>query len=154
VLRPVYFQQNLLEAADRVAEDEVLIAPMGDAALAMIDVRDIAAVAVAVLEGATDETDLALTGPVAVTFTDLADELSRLLDKEIVHFDAPLDLVRAAIVDRTGDTWLAEHLGEIVEGYRQGLGADVHDTVTRLTGQPARTPQAFLAEHLRYFAAK
>ena len=69
-LRPSFFTQNLLDTVAPVAAKLGLIpAPFGPAAIAMVDVRDIAACAVAALVD-PDPVDAAwsITGPRPVTF--------------------------------------------------------------------------------------
>ena len=73
ILRSSFFMSNLLAAAESVALDGKLCAPAGNARIAMIDPRDVGAAAAAVLtsEG-HDGRSYALTGPEAVTYTQVA----------------------------------------------------------------------------------
>src|SRR5262249_58936284 len=72
--RPTLFMQGLLVFREPIVAEGKFFAPAGDAKISVIDVRDIAAVAAAALtepghEGRTYD----LTGPQALTHTQMAD---------------------------------------------------------------------------------
>lgn len=73
-IRPASFMQNTLGYAQTIAEDGAFYAPTSDAALALIDVRDVADVAVAILR--SDDVDrgiLEISGTEALTNTEIAE---------------------------------------------------------------------------------
>ena len=72
-LRPTFFMQNIMGGAQMIAEAGQLFWAMDDAKLAMIDIRDIAECAVAVLtsDGHVGNSYI-LTGPEAVSFHEVA----------------------------------------------------------------------------------
>jgi uncharacterized protein YbjT (DUF2867 family) len=83
-LRPNLFFQGLLAFAGMISAEGRFYAPIGDAKVSAIDVRDIAAVAAVTLaepghEGAT----YTLTGPAAITHQDMAAALSAALGRDI-----------------------------------------------------------------------
>lgn len=149
VLAPNGFFQNLLASAASVQQG-VLPAAAGDAAVSLVDGRDVAAVAAHVLttdghEGAT----YTVTGPVAVTGAEVAAALSELLGREVTARDVGPDDLRGAM--QGADPWLVEGLVELNQAYRAGAGAVVTDEVRKATGEPARPVEAFLRDHLAAF---
>jgi uncharacterized protein YbjT (DUF2867 family) len=82
ILRPGFFMSNLLASAEQVRRDGKLSAPAGTARIAMIDPRDVAAVAVTTLTtpGAGGEADV-LTGPEALNYEQIAHQLSVVTDR-------------------------------------------------------------------------
>ena len=80
ILRPVFFMQNLLA----MVRGDAIATAAGDGRVAMIDVRDIAAVAVAALTrpGHAGKT-YTLTGPEALSFDDVARILSHQAGRQI-----------------------------------------------------------------------
>jgi len=84
VLRPRYFMTNLLGFTKTIRSAGAVFAPAEGVKIPMIDPRDVAATAAAVLaedghEGRTYE----LTGPEAVTFDDVAAQVSELTGRPV-----------------------------------------------------------------------
>src|SRR5215472_19041486 len=83
-LRPNLYFQGLLIFAGSISAEGKFFAPIGDATVSAVDVRDIAAVAAVVLtesghEGAT----YTLTGPEAITHSQIAAALSAALGRTV-----------------------------------------------------------------------
>ena len=90
VLRSSFFMSNLLAAAEPVALEGKLYAPAGEAQIAMIDPRDVGAAAAAVLTSAGhDGRSYVLTGPEAVTYTQVAAALAEATGREVEFVDLP-----------------------------------------------------------------
>ena len=86
VLQSSFYMSNLLAVAEPVREQHILPAPAGDGRIAMIDPFDVGAVAAAVLTGSGHEgRTYELTGPEAVTYRDVARELSRATGTHIEY---------------------------------------------------------------------
>lgn len=142
------FQQNLLRVAAAVQERGELLQPGGSAAVSHVDARDVAAVAAHVLasdghEGAT----YTVTGPVAVTYGEIAQELSDLLGQPVRYIDSDPQHSRAGMLAAGVPEWNADGLLELAAWYRTGEAAVVTDEVEKATGRPARTVRDFLAGH-------
>ena len=153
VLAPNSFMQNLLTAASLVQQQNMLALPGGDAAVSHVDARDVAAVGAHVLaseghEGAT----YVITGPEALTYAEVADAMSQVLEREIRYVDVPPDEARRAMTDSGMPEWYADALGELMAAYRQGKAATVTDEVEKATGRPARPLTEFLSDHRSAFA--
>src|SRR5699024_9755467 len=79
-LRPNLFMQGLLGVRDSIGRRGRLFAAMADARISAVDVRDVAAVAVAVLPGSGHAGRVYdLTGPQALTHHAMATQLSAAL---------------------------------------------------------------------------
>jgi uncharacterized protein YbjT (DUF2867 family) len=151
-LHPPYFMQNLLRAAPAIASDGVLTAAMRDGRIAMVDARDVAAVAVAALTtaGHAGQTHV-ITGPEALSHAEVAAILSAAVGRRIVSRDIPLDVLRGDLLGAGVPPWLVEVRMEFTAVLRDGFAATVTDTVARTTGRPPRTFAAFAAEHAAWF---
>ncbi|MGW1641828.1 SDR family oxidoreductase [Streptomyces lavendulae] len=151
ILRPYAFMQNLLRLAPGV-ERGVILGATGDAPCNHIDCRDIADVAAAVLTrpdtaGGTH----VLTGPEAVTHSELAARLSVLTGRRIRYVDLAPDELRDDLIRHARmPGWLADHVTEI-----QQLAANRPEAPTTavadILGRPPRTLDAFLREHRSHF---
>jgi uncharacterized protein YbjT (DUF2867 family) len=96
LLRPTVFMQNLLGSAQTIATGQ-LYAPAGQAPVAFIDARDIAAVAVTALRGGHEGRTYEITGPQALTYAEVAAELSRLLGHDVEYVDLPAGAFTSAL---------------------------------------------------------
>lgn len=136
-LRPNLFFQGLLALAKPIAAEGRFFAPIGDALVSAVDVRDIADVAAAVLtqaghEGAT----YTLTGPAAVTHAEMAAVLGAALGRGITFTDVP-PAAFAESLHGVLPPWQAEGLLEDYAHYRRGEAAMVSTAVAEVTGHPA-----------------
>jgi uncharacterized protein YbjT (DUF2867 family) len=150
VLRPNLYMQALLGFAGTIAQGW-FAAPIGDATVSIIDTRDIADTAAAVLTGTghTGRT-YTLTGPRAVTHGEIAQALSTATGREITFRDVPADQFAAAL---TGvlPPWQLEGLVEDYAHYARGEAAEVHTSVPDLTGHPARDITDFARDYTAAF---
>jgi uncharacterized protein YbjT (DUF2867 family) len=151
-LRPNLFLQALLDFGPVVQGMGVLPAPIGEARVSVVDVRDIVAVAAAALtepghEGAT----YTITGPAAVTHAEIAAAISRATGQEIAFADLPPaafeEQLRAML-----PPWQLAGLMEDYAHYARGEAAAVSPDVAAVTGRPARSMEAFFTEHAAAFA--
>jgi len=147
-LRPSVFMQNLLEtAAPGVSRTGLLTAPFGDAPIAMVDARDVAACAVAsLLDDRPLHAAWHLTGPRPVTYPAIAARLG------VRHAKVPPTVTAAALRRRGLPAPAVEHALRMAAYLAAGADGAVTDHVLRLTGAPPRSIEAFLADHRDAFA--
>jgi hypothetical protein len=95
IVRPVFLMQNLRA----MVRGGAIYTAAGDGRVATIDARDIAAVAAAALTTPGHEGKIyTLTGPEALSFDDIASDLSQLCGKHIRH-------VRVSVDDACAPRW-------------------------------------------------
>ncbi|MFF6908919.1 NAD(P)H-binding protein [Streptomyces sp. NPDC012389] len=152
-IRPRTFMSNTLSWAPGIRSDGVVRALHGDAPVACVDPRDIAAVAVAALTGTGHEgRAYAVSGPEAITARQQTAQLSELLGRPLRFEELPLDRAREALLAKYPQP-VAEAFLESAERQRAGAKAAVLPTVEELTGRPARTFRTWAADHTASFAA-
>lgn len=153
-LRPNWFMQNELGQADSIARDGVFYAP-DVTRVSMVDARDVAAVAAAVLTGEGHEGKAyVLTGPEALSYDALAERYQRLLGKPVRWAEVTLEQAREAMLAAGLPDELASGFAEIMARYRQGgVTATVSPDVERLLDRPPRSFEQFLADHRSHFEA-
>jgi len=150
VLRPSWFMQNFTgQHAASVAAGEVVSAT-GSGRVGLIDAADIAAVAVRALLGDTPHnTDLVLTGPQALDYTDIADALSRALGHQVRHRAVtPVELSRHLTALGVPPQW-ADVLAALDDAISRGEQSTITSTVFDVIGRPPRSFIDYLAEHTR-----
>ncbi|HET8755831.1 MAG TPA: SDR family oxidoreductase [Solirubrobacteraceae bacterium] len=153
VLRSAFYMSNLLAVAEPVREQRVLPAPAGDGRIAMIDPRDVGAVAAAVLtgDGHAGRT-YELTGPEPVTYGDVAAAIARATGAPVRYVDVPPAAARDGLVAAGMPDWLVAHLDGAFAKIRAGEFAPTTGTVYALTGHRPRDLDAFIAAHAGAFA--
>ncbi|MCH7481376.1 MAG: SDR family oxidoreductase [Chloroflexi bacterium] len=151
-LRPTFFMQNTLAGAQSVASAGQLYWAMNDAKLAMIDIRDIAECAAAVLtsDGHVGEAYI-LTGPQAVSFHDVANALSGALNKPVTYINVPNEALVQSMTEMGIPEWTAQGFAELMDGFKDGFAKEATDNVERLTGHPARSVETFAHDFAGFF---
>jgi uncharacterized protein YbjT (DUF2867 family) len=152
IVRPNLFMQNIPEnTIPSIDADGNFYVNVGEARISMVDTRDIAAVAAALLtEPGHEGKAYDVTGPEALSYHDVASKLSDTTGKKTAYIDAPDDAVRGALLGFGIGEWLAGALVDLYQDYRRsgkgGYAAQVTDTVERIMGRPPRRLEQLLAE--------
>lgn len=152
-LRPNLFFQGLLAFAGSIASENRFFAPIGDAAVSAVDVRDIAAVAAAALtESGHERRTYTLTGPRAVTHGEIAAALTAALGRTITFVDvAPDDFARG--LANILPPWQIEGLLEDYAHYRRGEASATSDAVQKITGSPPIGIEKFASDYAAQFVS-
>jgi uncharacterized protein YbjT (DUF2867 family) len=152
LLRPTFFMQNTMMAAQTIASDGMIYWDMKDGKLAMIDLRDIVDAAVAVLTRSGHEgKSYILTGPEAISFHDVAATFSKALGKEVKYVNVPGDAVLESMVGMGFPQWISKGYLELDEGFSEGFANRATDNVETLTGHPARSFEQFVRDYVQVF---
>lgn len=152
VLRPAFYMSGLLASAATIKQAGRLFLPAGDAKVAMIDPLDVAAVAATVLtRSGNDGETLPLTGPEALTFTEVAQLLSHAVGRSVEYVDVPDEAARAAMVESGTPAWLAENVVILFGLIRSGALSETTGEVELLLGREPRRFSAFAATHAHFF---
>jgi uncharacterized protein YbjT (DUF2867 family) len=154
ILRSSFYMSNLIASAEAIRHTGKLFAPADGARIAMIDPRDVAVVAAVVLttdghEGQTYE----LTGPEAITYDEIAEELFAATGRPIEFVDVPDEAARQAFIEAGMPDWLVEHLIGAFRMFREGALEQTTDIVRALTGREPRSFAEFARDHARLFGS-
>ncbi|MFD8388096.1 SDR family oxidoreductase [Streptomyces sp. NPDC059680] len=151
ILRPNFYLQNFLRQPSIRTAGEFSL-PLINAPVSFVDVGDIARVAARVLttEG-HDGRVHDLTGPEALTYTEVAEEFSRVLGRPVRYVGLSDDEARAAMLRRGTPEFHADALIEVARAYRDGGAETVTLTVPDLTGRPAVGLAAFVRRNRDVF---
>jgi uncharacterized protein YbjT (DUF2867 family) len=146
-VRPNLILQAYLAFAPAIAHG-ALAAPIGDAAVSVVDARDIAAVAAAALteDGHVGKT-YTVTGPAAMSHADIATALGRRVRFESIP---PKEFI-AMVTDAGMPQWQAEGLAEDYAHYDRGEAGAVSPDVERVTGTNARSVHDFANDYADAF---
>jgi uncharacterized protein YbjT (DUF2867 family) len=155
-LRPHSFMQNFLRTAASIRDEGKIFAPMADARISLVDARYVASVAAAVLcEGGRHEGRCyEITGPEALSYADIASQLSAVTGRTIRYVAVPPEASRRAMLERSMTPWLIDTVLGLYASFRTGCFAEVSPAVHAVTGAPARRFIDFARDHVAAFAPR
>lgn len=146
LLQPSGFMQNFITGAGTFSDDGSLIASDTDAPVSYIDCYDIAACAAVLLtEDRGAGSTFVLTGPEALTMTEIAGHLSRAFGKPVGVLGLSRDDIALRLEAQGLPARFADDVGHLWADVATGsLAATTHEVVG-LTGRKPRTFAAFLS---------
>ena len=137
LLRPTPFMQNTLAWGPQVL-DGTFYSPVPDAAVSLVDARDVAEVAAAALtDDGHEGKSYGLSGPEAVSFRDQARRVFAAAGREVRWRRSPLEELKRELVRAGVPPWNAEGLAEQFELYANGGATMVTTGVKRRAGPRA-----------------
>ena len=149
-LRAGEFMHAYFRQVPSIVNRGALALPMADARIASIDIGDIADVAADALTGSGHEgKTYPITGPDALTMTEVAAALSAATGKPIRYVDVPPEDARAAQIAAGMPAYLADGLAELFAERRKGKEATVSSVIPTVF---KRRPMSF-ADFARRHAA-
>jgi uncharacterized protein YbjT (DUF2867 family) len=153
-LRPSAFMQNILAFAAPIARQGMIFQPAGDAKISFVDVRDIAAVAVAALtetghEGRTYE----ITGPEALSYFDVARIFADALGKTVIYVPTSPEDAHNALAASGVEEWRIQAILELYADYREGHGETVTNVVSEVARKQPFSYREFVRDHMSAFQA-
>lgn len=152
ILKPHYFMQNLMVAAQSAAQQGAMYFALGDGKMGLIDSRDISEFAAQVLmttghEGKT----YTLTGPASVSMHQVAAAIGEAIEKAVKYVPVTIEAQRQSILQMGTDEWTANLLGDYSAAYSANWGDLVSDDFQRVTGKAPRSIAQFGRDFARAF---
>ena len=154
-LRPNGFMQNLVNySANSIQTQNAFYGSEGEGRISQIDLRDIAATAVRVLtqDGHLGQT-YTLTGPEALTNSEVAEKLSAVLGREIHFVNLEPEQLRGALLAAGLPEWNVDALLDLQRLYRHGGAATVTGDVEHLLARKPISFVQFARDHAQAFQA-
>ena len=119
-----------------------------------MDPRDVAAAAAATLAVAGHEgSAYTITGPEAITYDQIAQELSAATGRTIEFVDIPYEAAREAMREAGLPPMIADSIVDVFVTQQAGSMTRTTDAVRTLTGREPRTFASFAHEHAALFGA-
>jgi uncharacterized protein YbjT (DUF2867 family) len=148
-LRPNGFMQNLVNYnAGTIGSQNAFYGCQGNGTVSIVDIRDIAAVAVIVLAATGHEgKSYALTGGEALTNEQVAEKISHVAGRKISYVDLPPAELKKGMLSAGAPEWSADALLDLQRFYREGKASLVTDDVERLTGHRPITVDRFANDY-------
>jgi len=151
-IQPGFFMQNLLMYAEAIRDKGEFHMPLGEGKVSWIDARDIAAVAAkALTEPGHENQAYPVTGPEALSGSDLAAILSEVSGHTVNYVPITVDQAKQAMTAMGMPDALADAMNELYALAPAGHLAGVLDTVEKVTGRRARLFRQFAEDYAAAF---
>lgn len=151
-LRPNLFMQGLLGFREPIARQSKFFAPIGDAKISVVDVRDIAAVAaVALTEQGHEGKTYDITGPESLSHQEMAEKLSTVVNHKVQFVNIPPLSMREMLISVGFPVWQAEGLIEDYAHYSRNEASEVSLGVLEATGNLPRSFEDFARHYAPAF---
>ena len=153
-LRPNYYMQNMLMYAASVSRASAFALPLGCAKTAMIDARDVGRVAARVLsEDGHEQQIYRLTGPELLSFHDVAEQMSTVLQRRIEYIEQTPEAFREVLAQFIQSPWQLDAVCELFGEIAAGSLDEQTTTVADLLGQSPTAFAVFVGEFAGAFAS-
>lgn len=153
-LRPNEFMQNFINFhSPSIKGNNAFYMPLEDAKVSLVDVRDIAAVAVKSLidEDKHKNKTYLITGPEALSYHQVAEILSNATGKRISYVNISEGEAKAAMKEIGMSDWLINTVSELSDYFRKGKASEVSSAVEEATGKKPISFYQFAKDHASAF---
>lgn len=149
-LRPASFMQNYATFMAAQVKAGMVYAAHGDAAQSLVDTRDIAAAAAAVLLNPAPHAGKAytLTGGESLTTQAFLDQVGAALGRPVAYQPVSFDEAASAMAGMGMPPWLVTLLDSLNRVIAAGYTAGISPDVAALTGRTPITAARFAADHV------
>ncbi|MGH8555647.1 MAG: SDR family oxidoreductase [Gammaproteobacteria bacterium] len=152
ILKPHFFMQNLMMAAQSVAQQGAMYFALADGKVGLIDSRDISDFAAHVLTTAGHEgKTYTLTGPASLSMHQIAAAIGEAIGKAVKYVPVPVEDARQSMVQMGMDEWTANLLCDYSAAYSANWGDLVTDDFQRVTGKAPRSMEQFARDFASAF---
>ena len=100
------------------------------------------------------DTPYDITGPAALIHAEMAQQLSKVVGKQITYVDLSPGAMREALLRYGMPAWQADGLVEDYDHYRLGEASAVSSTVRDLTGKDATSFSQFAKDYANSFLGR
>jgi uncharacterized protein YbjT (DUF2867 family) len=153
-LRPNEFMQNFVNFhSPSIKGNNAFYIPLEDAKVSLVDVRDIAAVAVKSLtddDKHKNKTYL-ITGPEALSYHQVAEILSNTTGRKINYVNISDQEARAAMKEIGMSDWLINTVSELSDYFRKGKASEISPAVDEVTGKKPISFSQFANDYVDAF---
>ncbi|WIY23720.1 NmrA family NAD(P)-binding protein [Parasedimentitalea psychrophila] len=148
ILRPHYFMQNIPQMhASFIKEKQMFAQYLGDTRIPMVDTRDIAKAAFIGLT--SDEFNRQIqyiTGPQAISFSDVAKAFSKSLGKDVQYVNLPYEDQKAGLEAFGTPDMIVETVMKLFKLWAEGEDQPASNDFEKMTGSTATDIDAFAQE--------
>lgn len=146
ILRSNLFMQELLSFRDSIKGGK-LFAPIGDTRISLVDIRDLAAVAVVALTQPGQNKTYNLTGPEALSHDEIAEKIAAVVGWPVKFVPIDPDAMRQALAEFGIPQWQADGVIEDYAHYARNEAAEISRDIASVLGRNPTALDTFLNEN-------
>ncbi len=152
-LRPSFTLQSLFAAAPDIMDQGLIYGPYRNVPWLWVDARDVGEVAAAAMTNeAHDGQIFTVTGTEAISFPELAERMSNVLNLPIRYLDVTSNEMRGRLQAQGANAIVVSAIIEMCDAYVSGfLRIEPTSVVRDLTGHAPRTLEQFLTDYRERF---
>ncbi|NVI08710.1 NAD(P)H-binding protein [Paraburkholderia youngii] len=154
-IRPTFFSEWLIFpwVLDTIVNEGRITLPYGNGRHAPIAAEDQARFIATVLSNPTGHIGKTyeLCGPIELDHQGIADEIGKVLDREIVYNPATLDEYRGHLQKYGLPEFMIQHFIEVAIDYQNGVFAGKDGIIEQVTGQAPQTVEEFVRANRQLF---
>ena len=152
MIKPNFYMQNLLGSAATIKEQDKIFLPMGEGKTGMIDTRDVGKVIAKVLsEDNHTSKNYAITGPEILSFHEVAEKFSNVLERNIDYVDMPMAAYKDILSQFLTNQWHLDSVIDLFIGIAEGGIEDKTNTYKELMGEEPKSLEEYIKEHAFIF---
>ena len=92
-----------------------------------------------------------LAGPDSISISDIAELLSKVLEKEVKYVDVPPEAAKEAMLGMGIPEWITDGIIELAGALSEGLGDYITDDFEKLTGHQPKSYETFARDFASVF---
>ncbi|HEX9783604.1 MAG TPA: SDR family oxidoreductase [Opitutaceae bacterium] len=148
-VRPNGFMQNVVTyMGESIKAEGAFYSAVGEAKMSHVDVRDIAAVVVkALTETGHDKKAYTLSGPEALSYSEMAQVLSTVLGRPIRHVSLPPAELKSGMLATGINETYADRLLDLDRYYREGQASRITSDIKHVTGRDPIRFEQYARDH-------
>ncbi|MBU3927132.1 MAG: SDR family oxidoreductase [Bacteroidetes bacterium] len=152
LLRSNSFYQNIFASRLTIKNQSAIYSPLSDSRLSLIDIRDVAAVAVkALTENKHKNKIYTLTGPEALSYFDIAKKIGLATGKDITYVPISKEEMKSSMLKAGVSEWRADKLSEILAWFGKGGFEAISPDVESVLNRSAYSFDEFLNNYKKRF---
>ena len=152
IIKPTPYYQNLFWSVITIVRHGRFSLPYGNAAVAHMDVRDVARVAAHILiDDGHQNQEYTVTGPESMTMFQIARRLAKAIKRDVRYAPSPPSAAKQVFRDLGLTDWDASTIGEMFEEYSSGGYSFVTNNFEKITGQKPISFEKFCTDYHNVF---
>ncbi len=159
ILQPYFFMQNFFNQlggfsqAGNIKSEATLYGNFNEGKIAMVDTRDIAAVAVKCLtESGHEGKTYVISGAEAISYSQAAQKLSAILGKKINYINISSEQLVQGMTSMGTPEWLSKDLALLGEDFAAGRFEQITNVVEEIAGTNPITFDKFVNDNIKVFS--
>ncbi|MFH2046541.1 MAG: SDR family oxidoreductase [Pseudomonadota bacterium] len=152
LLRSNSFYQNIFASIPTIKNQSSIYSPLSDSKLSLIDIRDVAAVAVkALTENGHNNKIYNLTGPETLSYYDIAKKIGSAIGKDITYYPISKEQAKSSMLKAGVSEWRADKLSEIMAWFGKGGFEAINQDVESVLNRSAYSFDEFFNDYKKRF---